>query len=88
MFLEVKEANYISDYKILIEFNNGVTKIVDLKNELDGEIFEPLKDKQYFKQFYINFNTIEWKNGADFAPEFLYEIGVVAKKDTKQHHSE
>jgi len=59
-----------------LEFNYGVTKIVDLQNELNGKIFEPLKDKQNFKKFIIKSNTIECYNGADFAPEYLYQIGV------------
>ena len=79
MFLEVVKAKYIEDYKILLEFNNGVNKEVNLEKELNGEIFEPLKDKKFFKLFEINFNTIEWSNGADFAPEFLYEIGKEVK---------
>ena len=75
MFLEVKRAQYLDDYKISLEFNDGVLKIVDLQNELDGRVFEPLRDKNYFKTFTIKFNTIEWDNGADFAPEYLYQIG-------------
>jgi len=73
--LEVKQANYMQDYQIQLLFNNGETKIVNLQNYIDGEIFEPLKEKEYFRNFKINFNTIEWSNGADFAPEFLFEIG-------------
>ena len=75
MFLHVIKAKYIKDYTLLLEFNNNISKKVDLKEELYGEIFEPLKDKAFFKDFFISQNTIEWKNGADFAPEFLYEIG-------------
>ena len=52
-------------------------KVVDLKNELDGQVFQPLRDKALFEQVHVNpdTGTIEWPNGADFAPEFLYEIG-------------
>ena len=75
MFLHVNDASYISDYQLELKFNNDEIKKVDLKDELYGEIFEPLKDKEYFKNFFISHNTIEWENGADFAPEFLFEIG-------------
>jgi hypothetical protein len=75
MFLEVKQAEYLKDFKIFIVFSDGKTKTVDLEKELDGNIYKPLKDLNYFKNFTIKFNTIEWENGADFAPEYLYEIG-------------
>ena len=64
----------MKDFKLLLEFNNGVEMTVDLENELNGTAFTPLKDLDYFKNFSIHFNTIEWENGADFAPEFLFEI--------------
>jgi hypothetical protein len=75
MFLEVLNAKYLGDYKLSLKFNNGVTKEVDLSDKLNGKVYEPLKDKNYFQTFTIRFNTIEWNNGADFAPEYLYEIG-------------
>ena len=75
MFLEITNAQYLCDYKIKLIFNNGESKTVDLSDKLNGRIFEPLKDVTFFKTFSIPFNTIEWKNGADFAPEYLYEIG-------------
>jgi Protein of unknown function (DUF2442) len=74
--LEVSSAKYIDGYRIELLFNDGERRIVDLKNSLDGPVFQPLKDLNFFKKFKINFNTIEWPNGADFAPEYLYEIAV------------
>lgn len=77
MFLHITSVNYLSEYKVRVIFDDGVTKDIDLSQELYGEVFEPLKDKSFFRQVTINpeTNTIEWPNGADFAPEFLYEIG-------------
>lgn len=74
MFLEVIQAEYLEGYKVMLLFNNGERRIVDLSSSLQGEIFAPLKNQDYFKRFSIKFNTIEWENGADFAPEYLYEI--------------
>ena len=76
MFLEVVKAEYLSGYCIKLWFNNQVVKVVDLANSLNGEVFQPLKDQNFFKRFTIKFNTIEWENGADIAPEYLYEHGV------------
>ena len=82
MFLHVTGVTYLEDYKLRVEFDDGVVKDVDLSDELYGEIFEPLKQIEFFKQVTVNpdTNTIEWPNGADFAPEFLYEIGEEVRK--------
>lgn len=75
MVPRVTDAKYIKDYTIYLRFSDGSDGEVDLEHELDGEIFEPLKDISYFKDFFFNqeLHTIVWPNGADFAPEFLYE---------------
>ena len=78
MFIEVTKADYLDGYRVKLLFNNGETRIVDLSQSLNGGVFAPLKDLEFFKRFTIKFNTIEWENGADFAPEYLYEIGVAA----------
>ncbi len=74
MFLEIIKAKYIADYKIEVEFNNAEIFVVDFEHELVGSIFQPLKDIVAFKKFSIKFNTIEWENGADFAPEYIYSL--------------
>ncbi|MCQ2189810.1 MAG: DUF2442 domain-containing protein [Paludibacteraceae bacterium] len=74
LFLEIIKAEYVEEYKLRLFFNNGVVKVVDLQPSLVGEIFMPLKNIDYFKQFSIKFNTVEWENGADFAPEYLYAL--------------
>jgi hypothetical protein len=73
----VVDATYVDGYRLRVRFDEGTTKIVDLHPHLDGPIFEPLRDLAYFKSFKVDHDvdTVVWENGADFAPEFLYEIG-------------
>ena len=75
MILHVKEAKYLHDYVIWLRFNDGAEGMVDLKDELYGEVFEPLKDMERFRSFKVDpdLETIVWENGADLAPEFLYD---------------
>jgi hypothetical protein len=74
----VKAVTYVSEYKLLLSFEDDSIRLVDLADELDGEIFEPLKDIDYFRTVRVNqdVDTISWENGADMSPDFLYEIGT------------
>ena len=76
MFLEVSQAEYLEKYRIKLTFNNGESKTVDLQNELNGKVYLPLRQLDFFKRFQVKYNTVEWANGADYAPEYLYAIGV------------
>jgi hypothetical protein len=75
MFLHVKEARYLHDYVIWLRFDDGAEGEIDLEKELEGEVFGPLKDLPSFQKFRVDpeLETIAWENGADLAPEFLYE---------------
>lgn len=73
MFMHVTQAKYIGEYKVWLSFNDGAEGEINLVSELYGEIFEPLKDKIFFKSFSLEGHTLTWSNGADFAPEFLRE---------------
>jgi len=73
--LRVTDAEYMNDYMLMLSFSDGVKKRVDLAPYLTGEVFGPLKDKKLFIQYALTPITLEWVNGADLAPEFLYKIG-------------
>ena len=79
----ITNAEYMRDYQIKITFNNRSEFTVDLKNHISGGVFEALKNLTYFSNFTLHpdLETLVWENGADFAPEFLYEIG---KSQSKQ----
>lgn len=81
MILHVEEARYVRDFVVWLRFNDGAAGEVDLKDELFGEVFEPLQDVTQFRQFRLDpeLSTIAWNNGADLAPEFLHErLSVLA----------
>jgi hypothetical protein len=69
------KAKYVEAYKIELSFSDGKCGIIDLENELWGEVFEPLKDLCRFQEFTVDpeLKTIVWSTGADLAPEFLYQ---------------
>jgi hypothetical protein len=69
----VTHAHHVIGYTLWLRFNDGAEGEVNLGDELYGEVFEPLKDFDYFKKFQVHpeLRTVVWPNGADFAPEFL-----------------
>ena len=69
------EARYVRDYVIWLRFSDGLAGEVDLRDELDGPVFEPLRQMNVFEcvRLHPELHTIFWPNGADFAPEFLHE---------------
>ncbi len=70
----ITNAEYISEYTIAFTFNTKEKFSVDLEKYLDKGIFRELRDLNFFKDFKLNSWTVEWKNGADFSPEFLYSL--------------
>jgi len=75
MLPRMQKAEYLGDYRVRLRFSDGTEGEIDLQSELWGEVFEPLKDTARFAEFVLNeeLETIVWPNGADFAPEFLYQ---------------
>ena len=76
MFLEITEAKYLNDFRMLVSFNNGESRLFDFATIVDRyPIFAPLRDKDTLKQFHIS-DTLEWCNGTiDIAPEYIFEQG-------------
>ncbi|HEY2776252.1 MAG TPA: DUF2442 domain-containing protein [Candidatus Binatia bacterium] len=68
-------ARHLGGYRIELAFDDGTRGEIDLEAELWGEMFEPLRDPKAFREFRLDpeLHTIVWPNGADLAPEFLYE---------------
>jgi hypothetical protein len=79
MILRVTDAKLVRDFIVWVRFSDGSEGEVDLSGELDGPIFEPLRDPTVFSQLRLDpdIHTLVWPNGADLAPEFLHEHAKV-----------
>lgn len=74
----VTKAKYVNNFVIELTFDDGTTSAVDFSKWVDdSEVFEPLKKKSFFKKFFLDGNTVAWPNGADIAPETLYDAAKV-----------
>jgi hypothetical protein len=69
----VTQAEYRGDFKVHLVFHDGTEGTVDFEDWLVGAIFEPLRHQNFFRRFFIEAGTLVWPNGADIAPETLYE---------------
>jgi hypothetical protein len=76
MILHTTEVIPLSGYRLRLTFNTGESGEVDLSSELDGEVFEPLRDPAMFATAHQHpiMRTVAWANGADLAPEYLFEL--------------
>lgn len=72
---DVVEVRYVREYTLWLRFEDGTVGEVDIRPSLRGPVFEPLRSLEYFKRVRVDpeIGTIVWPNGADIAPETLYE---------------
>lgn len=74
--LHILSAEVVGDHILRLEFDDHTAKTVNCRPLLDGPVFEPLQEPAYFARVVVDpvCGTVVWPNGADFAPEALYEL--------------
>ena len=68
----LKKAKYLKNYELIVEFEDGTVREVDLKDHLNTGVLSELKNIDNFKKFKLNHDTdtVEWENGADLSPDY------------------
>jgi hypothetical protein len=79
----VVRAEYRGGFRIHLVFNDESESTVDFEPWLNGPMFEPLKKSSYFRRFFVDGGTVVWPNGADIAPETLYEAAQATRSPKK-----
>ncbi len=82
--LNVKSAVYIGKYKLLVQYENGELRVADFSDILTDDMgaFSELKTEDYFRNKYsVSNGTLEWENGYDVAPDFLYKTSNPIKRE-------
>ena len=82
----VIRAEYRGGHRIHMTFNDNSEKTIDFRQWLEGPVFEPLKNPSYFRRFFLEGGTVAWPNGADIAPETLYEYQLSGDQPNKAAH--
>mgnify|MGYP001072880364 CR=1 FL=1 len=77
--LHILEVEVVRDFILKVSFNDGTVKVVDTSPLLTGPVFKPLTDPDFFAKVTIDpiAQTVVWPNGADLAPEALYELAAL-----------
>ncbi len=76
MWLSVKHVQATDDHKLILTFENSERRCLDVRQFFECGRFAELKDISQFKKVRVAFDTVEWENGLDLDPEFLYEKSV------------
>ena len=72
MYPAVCEVTSQEDFSLIIVLDNGEKRSLDMKPYLDFGVFKKIRDYEKFKRVRVAFDTIEWDEGIDLDPEFIY----------------
>jgi hypothetical protein len=70
--MKVIDAKANDDFTLDVAFEDGSLRRFDMKPYLDYPIFQKLKDIGYFRNFKIEFGTVQWSDEQDMSPDTLY----------------
>ena len=80
MYSAVCKVTPHEDFSLSIVFETGENKTLDMKPYLDFGVFNKIRDYEKFKRVRVVFDTIEWDEGIDLDPEFIYEKSLAMHK--------
>ncbi len=68
------------DFTLVLAFDNGEEGVLDMTPHLGFGVFQRIADYEHFKRVRVSFDTIEWDDGVDLDPEFVYAKCEIATR--------
>lgn len=84
MYPSVIKVTPTENYRVLVEFDNNEKGVLDMAPYLNFGVFAKLKDPNLFNTVRVSFDTVEWFDGIDLDPKFVYEKSVKEDRLTKK----
>jgi hypothetical protein len=72
---DIVDVEVTGDHVLRVTFDDGAIRELSLAGQLDGPVFEPLRDPEVFAQVVVDgeSGTVAWPTGADLDPIVIYE---------------
>jgi len=81
MYPSVKSVKAMEEHRLILEFDNGQRRVFDVRPLLTLGRFGDLASPEVFAKVKVAFDTVQWENGLDLDPEYLYERSVSVPSD-------
>lgn len=88
--MDITTVEVLHDHVVRLLFADGVEKSIDLKPYLHGRVFAEIRnDPEAFGAVKVDpeAGTIVWPNGADLAPDVLYDGRRSARMESEARAS-
>jgi hypothetical protein len=69
----IRSVEATDDYRLILRFDNGEERIFDATPLLATGRFRELARLEAFRKVRVVFDTVEWENGLDLDPEYVYD---------------
>ena len=77
MYAGVTHVKPLKNHRLELTFDTGEVRYFDATTLLSFGRFSELVDETVFQQVSVSFDTIQWPNGLDLDPEYLYDSSAI-----------
>jgi hypothetical protein len=78
MYASIIKVTPSPDYSLMIVFEDGQSRILDMTPFLDFGVFRQIRKPENSNRVHVAFDTVEWECGIDLDPEFVMKKSVPA----------